>query len=468
MKSIYIISFSFTLLAFSLSAMGQDLSGQATHSSDPSQQYTGIGGSVGASIFKGKPYFLIGFAPQFEFGPWGIGIDGNIRISDHGTLRKEDFDQLYDYIRFINYVRFGKPYDDVYARFGGITNASLGHGAIVDNYSNNSSYDNRRIGLWSKLDLGFVGGELILSDVFAKSLVAARALTRPFHLVPGLASTWFFRNIEFGGTASYDFDSNATRIIPNREPYVKHFRDTIDGEPRDSLVIDHDLKRLSSPLTIYGLDAALTVWQGDGVEGRIYGDYVNIINFNEGFLFGARASFYTDSQIFFDARLERFLFKNHFLPNYYNSFYERERYNDDVTSLDYITKATRLADTAASQGNGSKFGIFFREGRVVEASLTYSHLDNRGASDLMEIRLTFPDLWWKFFGSLSYQRRNIDGPKDYFKFDENTLAGARLSFQPFPFITLSAIARWTFTRDENNHVQTQGIIEPKATFVARF
>jgi hypothetical protein len=168
-------------------------------------------------------------------------------------------------------------------------------------------------------------------------------------------------------------------------------------------------------------------------------------------------------------RLERHLFKNYFLPNYYNSFYERDKYNDDVSSLDYITKATRLSDTTSGEGNGSRFGLFARFDRTVEVGINYAHLDNKSRADLLEINLTFPEIWWKFFGSISYQRRNIDGPSDYFKFDDNTLAGARLSFQPFKFIVLSAVARWTFIRDpETGRTDTQGIIEPKATFIARF
>jgi hypothetical protein len=30
-------------------------------STDPNTQYTGIGGYIGASIFKGKPYLLLGY-----------------------------------------------------------------------------------------------------------------------------------------------------------------------------------------------------------------------------------------------------------------------------------------------------------------------------------------------------------------------------------------------------------------------
>jgi hypothetical protein len=443
-------------------------------------QYNGIGGSLGASIFKGKPYLMIGVSPQFEFGDWGLGIDGAIRVSNKGELRKEDFDQLYDAVRWVNYIRFNKPKDDFYFRVGGLVHSTLGNGSIVDNYTNNSSYDDRRVGAAARLDLGFLGAEALVGDAFhwqidkgkidvpvPSSLVAARVFTRPFQLTP-LTNMWFFHNLEFGGTATNDYDSNAVRIIPNHPPYVLHYTDTVDGKVHDSLVVVKDSARLASPLKMYGLDANIMVWKDNDNEGRLYGDWVKISGFNEGFIIGARASFHSDSNTFWDLRLERHLFKNYFLPNYYNSFYERERYNDDVTSLDYITKATRLADTVSGQGNGSKFGIFASLNGLLDVTLNYAHLDNLPRSDLLEINIRFPNIWWKFYGAISYQRSAIDGPADYFKFDEHTIAGARLSVAPVPFLVLSLVARWTFTRDLYNHVATQGIIEPKATFIARF
>lgn len=451
-------------------ASAQNLSDNAEHSQDKSTEYNGIGGSIGASIFKGKPYLLLGFAPQFEYGKWGFGIDGAIRISNEGKLRKEDFDELYDVVRFINFVRFGKPTDDFYGRIGGISRATLGHGTIVDNYSNNSSYDDRKIGAAAKVDIGFIGAEALSSDIFSQTLLAGRGFTRPFHLTP-LGLTWFFSNIEIGGTASFDFDDNASRVIPNREPYVSVVKvkdRPSDAEFRDSLVINRDSTDIGTPLEIFGVDASVMVYQSDKVEGRVYGDFVKIVNFNQGYIFGARSSFFPDSTTFVDLRFERHLFKNYFLPNYYNSFYERERYNDDVTTLDYITKATRLADTTSGQGNGFKFGSFFRFDRDLEVSIEYAHLDNIDHRDLMNILVTFPDLWLDFFGSITYQRRNIEDPSDYFGFDENTIAQARLSYQPWKFVVLSLITQWTFERDENNHVSTQTRIEPKVTFIAKF
>jgi hypothetical protein len=460
--------FLFPIFFFCLIRIGfsQSLSDQAKASPDPSQKYNGVGGGLGASIFNGKPYLLINTAWQDEFwNTLGFMLDGYIRIGTDGKLRKEDYDSWYSALRWIDYIRYGHPGEDLYARIGGLNNVSIGHGTIVDNYSNNSSYDDRKIGLIGRADMGLFGGEGFTSDVLLnKGLIAGRGFIRPFQLTPLLGSSWFFKNIELGGTASYDFNPDAVRIIPNHPPWVLRISDSTGT--RDSVIMDS--AHVSSPLKIYGVDASVMVWQSANVEGKIYGDFVKIIDFNQGFVFGARSSFLLDSSTLVDLRVERYLFKNHFLPNYYNSFYERDRYEDDVDTLSYITKATRLADTSSGEGNGFKFGSFFNFSDVVQIGVTYAHLDNVRYADLLQIGLTFPHLWWKFYGAINYIRQNIDGPKDYFGIDQNTLASARLSFQPWKFLILNLLARWTFTRDANNHVATQSIIEPKAVFIARF
>jgi hypothetical protein len=458
-------------LLFARAAFSQNVSDRAQPASDPSQKYNGVGGGIGASIFKGKPYLLLNAAWQYElFKTFSFALDGYIRIGQDGRLRKEDFDDWYDALRWINYIRIGHPGDDLYGRIGGLSNVTLGHGTIVDNYSNNSSYDNRRIGLVGRLDMGFVGADAFTSDILInKGIIAGRGFIHPFEILPILGSNWFFKNVELGATASYDLDPNAVRIVPNHYPYdtVYHVL-TDDGKTRDSIVILKDSSTIPSPLSVYGVDATVMVWKSDNLEGRVYGDYVDIVHFNNGFVFGARSSFLLDSTTLVDLRLERYLFKNHFLPNYYNSFYERERFNDDIDTLSYITKATRLADTSSGQGNGFKLGSFFDFSGKVQVGLTYAHLDNLRKADMMQISLTFPHIWWKFYGAINYIRSNIDGPKDYFGFDQNTLASARLSVSPFTFLTVNLLMRWTFTRDDNNHVSTQSIIEPKAVFIARF
>ncbi|MBS1904931.1 MAG: hypothetical protein JSS75_14595 [Bacteroidetes bacterium] len=458
------------LLITAASAYSQNLGDRATPTPDPSQKYNGIGGGLGASIFNGKPYLLIAVRPQYEFwGTLGIGIDGNLRLNNDGKFRKEDFHDVYSIVRWINYIRFGHPGEDLYVRAGGLTNVTLGHGTIVDNYSNNSSYDNRRVGLVGRADIGVVGVEGLSSDVLVnKSLIAARGFTRPFHIFPVLANSWFFRNIQFGATASFDFDSNATRIIPNHEPFVRDFKVLNGDRLSDSLAVMRDSAHIPTPLAIYGLDAGLMIYQTRRAEGFVYGDYVKIANFNDGLVAGFRTSFLFDSVYFLDLRFEREFYRNYFIPSYYNSFYERERFNDDVAPDDFLTKTTKLADTVAGNGNGWKAGTFFDFDNKIQLGITYHHLDNLRHSDLLTMSFTFPHIWWTFYGAFDYQRRFIDGPADYIVFDDNTQASARLSVQPLKFITLTLIARWSWTRDpETDHVTRQTIIEPKASVILR-
>src|SRR6184192_4370863 len=108
--------FSIFILWFAGTAFSQDLSDRAKPTPDPSQKYTGIGGGLGASIFNGKPYLLLNAAYQDEIAKTvGFAIDGYIRIGSDGKLRKEDFDDWYDALRWISYVRIGHPGEDLYA-----------------------------------------------------------------------------------------------------------------------------------------------------------------------------------------------------------------------------------------------------------------------------------------------------------------------------------------------------------------
>src|SRR6185312_7894426 len=110
-------------------------------------------------------------------------------------------------------------------------------------------------------------------------------------------------------------------------------------------------------------------------EGRVYGDYIQIAQFNKGVVLGVRTSFAIDT-LFLDIRLERSLFKDHFLPNYYNSLYERDRYNNSASLHDFITKATILADSTTGDGNGFRFQSFLSVNEKFQASISYLHFDN--------------------------------------------------------------------------------------------
>ncbi len=459
--------FAIALLLLSATASAQSLGDRMHLPQSPSDAYRGLALGAGTTIVDGQPYFLLHAAPQFQLGEWGFGFDGNIRISPQGELRKEDWTGLYSYLRWINYVSFDHPNDDFYFRVGGLEHATIGNGTIVSDYWNNSSYDNRRIGLAARLDLGPFGAQGLTSDLFQRNLVAVRPFVRPFQVVPILANIWFLSHIEIGVTGAFDFDTNATRIIPNDSNYVRRVPDP--SNPSDTILqILKDSARIPSPLTTLGADISAMLWQSEKTEGRIYADYVRFQKFNDGVIFGARTSFDIFDSVLLDLRAERSLFKNQFLPNYYNSFYERDRFDNQAGTQDYITKVTLLDDSAGGNGNGFRAGAFVNYFNEFAFQGSYSHLDNLPGQDLMDLEIALPQLPYGMFLRVHYARQNINGVRDLFALDDRSLMYGELSYRPWKWLILTAVERWTFSVDGAGNLHTESIFEPRADVVIRF
>ncbi len=444
-------------------ASSQNLADIMKYKDDPSLAYNGIAAGLGTTIIDGKPYVLFHVAPQFEYEEFGIGIDGNIRIGTDGKFRKKDWDEGYDLLRWINYLSYGKPHDSLYARIGGIERASIGNSTIVSSYSNNSSYDERRIGLAGAVRLGPLGFEGLTSDIARRGLLVARPFIHPFQFIPVIHKLPVLGNIQVGVTGSFDYDTNATKIIPNRPPYVE--RIFIDST-RDSVVVRDWLVR-GTPFVIYGADLTLPIIENESADIRVYGDYVKIVNFNDGFIFGARTMFKMGESLL-DLRVERSLFKNGFLPNYYNTFYERDRYDTQADTNDYITKATLLDDSTSGDGNGFKLGGFLSLDQIVQGTFTFMHLDNLKGLDWMDVYLNFPEAWYGFTGSIGYSRKNIRSVEDAFGIDERSLLHARVSVPIFAGLYGSVIARYSFSRNDQGQLATQAMYEPKVDFIFRW
>ncbi len=420
----------------------------------------------GSTIIDGKPYFLLHAAPQFDLGPWGFGFDGNIRIDEQGHIRKEDYKDAYSLLRWINYISFYKPQDDFYLRIGGLEHASIGHGTLVSDYWNGSSYDDRKIGAAARVDLGLFGAEGLTSDIAAwrGGLTAVRPFVRPFQLLPLLTDIWILHNLEIGVTGVVDFDTNATKIIPNHEPWVTHFKSATDST-FDSVVVNRDSAQIPAPLTALGLDITSLLWQTEKTQGRIYADYVRFQHFNQGFIVGARTSFYPAENILLDLRAERSFYRDQFLPSYFNGFYERDRFDDQAKPQDYITKLTLLSDTTSGNGNGFRAGAFLNVQDEFEFQGNYLHLDNLTGKDWMELEVALPKITDRIFAKAIYTRKDINGVSDLFALDERSLMFAEASYKPFNWILVTLLSRWTFAIDDNGHLHTQSMIEPKVDVI---
>lgn len=164
-------------------------------------------GSFGTVSIDGQTYNQISLRPEFNLGNWGMGFDFYLYIDGDGNIYNESwnfstFSKAYStIIDKLKYVRYGYPGDKLYFKVGSLTRVSLGHGILVDEYSNMMRYPEiRKVGLQAKYFLpNGIGIEYIQSDFKnSPSLIAGR-IDYP------LAS-----NFSFGLSAVTDINQNAS------------------------------------------------------------------------------------------------------------------------------------------------------------------------------------------------------------------------------------------------------------------
>ena len=141
-------------------------------------------GGVGMAVIDDQTYFTINLHPDVAIGKLGIGLNINLLYnSQTGELRPEDWNESYDYARLIRYIRWGHKRDPFYTRVGILDAARLGHGFIMNYYTNEASYDARKIGLELDMDFGSWGVETVTSNMGRLEIIGGRAYVRPLRQV---------------------------------------------------------------------------------------------------------------------------------------------------------------------------------------------------------------------------------------------------------------------------------------------
>ncbi|MCE9500363.1 MAG: hypothetical protein K8R21_07685 [Leptospira sp.] len=169
---------------------------------------------VGVNKYDGDYYAYIAPAFNFNFGTFGInlGVPLNVLLLDRapktpgskaGQIRKIDYDQKSDYLRFINYAWYGtygeyKPGETTYSAYvGKIFNGYIGHGTIVNRYINNQRVDVYKVGVMADYNTDYGGVQVFTNSITDKEVSAGRGYIRPFAI----------------GTKAYDWITGATPLF---------------------------------------------------------------------------------------------------------------------------------------------------------------------------------------------------------------------------------------------------------------
>jgi hypothetical protein len=402
-----------------------------------------VAGGLGISWINGEPYYMIGVMPDLQFGPLGVGLDLTLRIdSKTGAIRKVDWSDG-AYRKIIRYLSWGQKNDPLYAQVGQLPMATLGHGFIMYDYNNSASFDDRRIGAELDVDFTKYGFEAIYGDFQTPGVMGGRAYVRPLKFTP-LGMLPVIGGFELGATYVTDQNKNS-----NMFPAIG---ETVNP---DSLVPES--KGLMSE---YGWDAGLPVLHIPFVDVDLYYDYAQILHFGHGNALGILGTFHSLGIVTASAKLEHLWIGDEFIPEYFDQFYELDRYNPG-NFPGYVSKAEQLDSVKESSGWFGQITIAVLGKFQIIGD--YRGIDHDPQGGLLHLETQFPNVIPILTFSAGYDRHTNNTIGDVFKLDPRSLLYAFLGYKPYPFMTVGLNYYWTFV-PENGTYQVQKRIEPRVMF----
>lgn len=424
--------FNFTLGLILLSIISVPCFAQQSSPFGNSGSFTG---ALGMTVIDDQTFFTINLRPDIGIGKFGVGLNVNLLYNTkNGAIRSEDWNESYDWARLIRYVRYGYKRENFYTRVGTLDAARLGHGFIMNYYTNEASYDKRKIGLEFDMDFGTAGFETVTNNLGRFEVFGARAYARPLQPYIDIP---LIKDLTFGATYVTDVDPDSRR-------------GTEDG------------------IYAIGLDMELPLIRIPMLNTFAYFDWAKIDSFGSGVGFGVEANLRIIAGVAeVSAKLERRLLGKEFMPAYFDAFYEIQRYeplgNGSIfrkeQSLSLIQDETRGVF-------GELAGHILNTIRLVG---NFQRLDQTKNSGILHLAADSGDKIPVLALQANYDKMGIETLNDAFTLDDRSIARIGVGYKVKPYLMVFMDYIHTFQFDEaKNKYKAQKRISPRVAFVYNF
>ena len=392
-------------------------------------------GALGMTVIDDQTFFTINLRPDIALGKFGLGLNVNLLYNTkNGAIRGEDWNESYDWARLIRYVRYGQKRDKFYTRVGTLDAARLGHGFIMNYYTNAASFDGRKIGLELDIDFGTFGFESVTNNMGRFEIFGGRAFVRP--LRPYLDIP-IIKNITFGASYVMDVDPDA-------------MRNTSDG------------------VSAYGLDVELPLITIPLLNTFAYVDWAKINNYGAGTAFGVEANLKIVAGIAeVSAKLERRILGKEFLPAYFDAFYEIRRYEPlEGGSIFRKDSSLMLIQDETKGIFGELVGHVLNTIRLVG---NFQRLDQTPNSGILHIAADSGDRIPLLALQAAYDKMGIETLNDAFTLDDRSIARVGIGYKVKPYLMLFMDYIHSYQFDEVKNVyKAQKRYSPRIAFVYNF
>ncbi len=367
-----------------------------------------------------------GIFPEFTYGKWGLGLDLTLELDGDFQMRDIDKDgkpdrwsNFTDYLYKIYYVRYGHKGDPLYGRIGAFEGYTLGHGLIMDGFSNTLFYPQvLQLGLNLDIDgrifnFPLIGMESVVDDVLDWDIMGLRVYARPFMNM----ETPIIKDLKVGGTIVTDLD-------PQEKP---------PDSPKDD--------PLSESVTEYGIDIELPLLERQNMNLIAYADWAKISGKGSGSFIGS-----TYTYQWFRALAQLRFFGKEFVPNYFDAYYEQERRTiyDDEGKLVQECKYDKLSDyTERYMGYliGTELGLF----NILNFFFYWSDGFNDPEGPRIQSGIgTAENAIPKIDASFTYDKKDIDGFRDL-RSKEDSLMQLKVAYKISAITSLVFIYERTYS-----------------------
>jgi len=431
-----------------------------------------------------------------------------------GMLRPGDYDSKTDYQRLLNYVWLGnygyyEPTKVTYSVYlGKMFDGYIGHGTIVNRYVNNLTIDNYKLGVMADVNTDWGGVQVFTNSIYDRDVNAARVYIRPYGSFLGLYRLFTGADIPAFMMPGNVMDTvGRKKIYQEAEDYKPETRTVIERDEKGKLVerqvpvslpqkekpasqygydsiwnrfaigitnafdskapnqLDYDttgqvrydstnnLKvKTQSRLSIQGVDMEWKVVNKTWLEVTPYVDVNQIKNFEnaKGRHYGIFMKWGSQNVKVILKPEYRSMNKN-YIPMYFDSFYEVERYQTNLNTDMPYTKYQYNAniDTAQSTING-----YYHTAVVTVYNIGFevNYEDYQGANNSRVFAGLYVPIKNLIRISGFYNKKGFDKMNESFKLDDRSMGVAEIALNlSVVTLKLQNRRRWIFDSTVNQY-----------------
>lgn len=427
----------------------------------------GMQGSGSKGAFNGgftytlidDQYFVgLTLQPEFSIGKVGIGLNVPILYGlDDKSIRTEMFKDGVGAARLITYIRYGvQKRDPVYVKVGQLNNTMIGFGGLINNYTNSTSFEKRKVGIHYDLNFrGLAGIDGLYSDFNPESqnLLALRPYIRPLSWL----SVPIIRTIEFGYTHISDKDQSPLISTDSTSASYLFTKDGINASG-----FDVGLTLLRVPfiqIDLFGTYSKLDVSSEALVDSldAVFNATSEPTTLSDGFQDGSGYSAGINFRFHFiadvlstDVRIERLNYSDHYLPQFFDATYE-------------INKDAKLFSLGAAESMSGIYGSL--TGHILQkvqlgGSLMLPDNVTEATPATVRVSADLDRLADKISLHGSYIKGNLTDLNNAFVFDENSLAKIRFIYHLNKFIAAGVDYYWAFTPTADGGYEATKYVSP--------